>query len=111
MSNERYETGKAPLVVFEECAGDLVVRGWAENAVVVKGAHAAEEAEDSLGVRAAGSLKVMVPFQSRLVLRSIAGDVIIKSVDGEVEVGEAMGDANLKMVGAVVAGTVHGDAG
>lgn len=109
MAKERYETGKAPELAFAECSGDVVIRGWVEPAVMVKGDHQLVEADDTLSISARGSVKVWVPVQARLSLASVAGDVAVKGVEGPIQVGEVMGDLACKGLGEALIGSVHGD--
>lgn len=109
MAKERYETGKAPELTFAECAGDIVIRGWAEPAVMIQGQHDVQEAEGALVVSASGSLKAWAPAKARVHVKSVSGDVIIKGIDGAVRGAETMGDLVLKSVGDVQIGVVHGD--
>lgn len=109
MTKARYETGKAPTVTIADCAGDLVVKGWLQNAVQVKGEHAADEGADAFTLRSNGSLTLWVPVRATLLLQSISGDAIIKGVEGSVKATQVMGDLALKNLGNVEIATVHGD--
>lgn len=109
MSKERFETGKAPNVTVAECLGDVVVKGWLENAVLVKGQYEAVAENDAVTIRSAGSITLTVPVKSQLNLHSISGDAIIKGVEGNAQVGQVMGDLGLKGVPSMKIGAVHGD--
>lgn len=109
MSKERYELGKAPHVIVAECAGDLVIRGWGESAVLVKGTHESSEEEGSLKLRAQGSLQLRVPAGTILSAKAVHGDLLVKGVEGELDLEEVVGDLVLKNVGETTVGTVHGD--
>lgn len=109
MSNKRYELGKAPHIFVAECTGDLVVRGWGDSAVLVKGAHDGSEEEGMLKLRAQGSLQLRVPAGSTLSVKTVHGDLLVKGVEGELHLPQVVGDLALKSVGAVDVGTVHGD--
>lgn len=109
MTKARYETGKAPVVTIAECAGDLVVKGWLQNAVQVKGEHTAEEGVEALTLRANGSLTLWVPVQASLALQSISGDAMMKGIEGGIKAAQVMGDLALKNLGIAQVATVHGD--
>lgn len=109
MSKERYELGKAPHIIVAECAGDLVVRGWGDSAVLVKGTHESSEEEGWLQLRTHGSLQLRVPAGAILSVKEVHGDLLIKGVEGELDLPEVGGDLVLKNVGEVSVGTVHGD--
>jgi len=109
MSKERYETGKAPRIMLEECAGSVVVKGWGENAVVVKGEHESGEGEELVTLRAHGPLQLRVPAGATLAAATLHGDLIVKGVAGELELAEVIGDLVLKNVGAVNVASAHAD--
>lgn len=109
MSRERYETGKAPRIMLEECAGSVVVKGWGENAVAVKGEHESSAGEEKLTLRAHGSLQVRVPAGATVVATTVHGDLIVKGVEGALELAEVMGDLVAKNVGEISIATAHAD--
>ena len=109
MAKERYETGKTPELTFTECAGDIVIRGWMEPAVMIKGQHDAQEAAEALVVSATGSLKVWAPANAQVRLKSVSGDVVIKGITGAVQGSEISGDLVVKSGGDVQVGVLHGD--
>lgn len=109
MTNARYETGKAPAVTIADCAGDLIIKGWLQNAVQVRGEHTGEEGPEALTLNAGGSLTLWVPVRTALVLQSIAGDAMIKGVEGGVQVVQVMGDLAIKNLASAQVTTIHGD--
>ena len=109
MTKERYETGKAPRVTVAECAGDLVIKGWQENAVLIKGEHSAEMPGDDVTIRSSGSMTISLPAQSELMLQSVSGDAVIRGVEGSVQIGDVMGDLALKNLHGVKITNVYGD--
>lgn len=109
MAKERYETGKAPSVKVAECAGDVIVRSWLENAVTVKGQHQADVIDEQVTIRSTGSIALTVPAQSHVTLDSVSGDAVVKSVDGALRIGQIMGDLGLKNLSSVHLTTAYGD--
>ncbi|HZD11407.1 MAG TPA: DUF4097 family beta strand repeat-containing protein [Candidatus Binatia bacterium] len=109
MAKERYETGKAPLVTVAECAGDVVVKGSLDNAVQIKGQHEADVNGDEITVRSNGSMTLMVPTQSQIVLQTVAGDAVVKGVEGSTRIEQVMGDLGLKGLGSIKIASVYGD--
>lgn len=109
MTKERYETSKAPTVTVVECAGDVVVRGWSENAVLVKGSHQAEASADEISIRSTGSMSITLPSRSHLALQSISGDAILKGLDSPSKVESVKGDLALKNLASLKIQAVYGD--
>ena len=109
MTKERYETGKAPRVTVAECAGDVVIKGWQENAVLVKGEHQAEVVGDEVTLRSTGSITISLPVQSELNLKNVSGDAIIRGMEGNAQIGDVMGDLALKNLGGIKIKSVYGD--
>lgn len=109
MSKERYETGKAPSVTVAECAGDIVVKGWSENAVFVKGPHQAQTGDDDITIRCPGSMSIAMPSQGHLVLESISGDAVLKGLESPVRIEQVMGDLALKNLASLKIQAVYGD--
>jgi len=109
-AKDRYETGKAPHVHVEEVAGSLVIKGWEESAVAVKGNHLVTETEKGLTLSSDSSLVVAVPVASTLTLKHVAGSVKIGGVSGDVDVQQVMGDAALRTLGGdLQVAAVYGD--
>ncbi len=109
MSKERYETGKAPSVTVAECAGDIVVKGWSENAVFVKGPHQAQTNDDGIKIRSTGSMSLAMPSQGQLVLQSISGDAVLRALDSPAKIEQVMGDLALKNLASLKIQAVYGD--
>ncbi len=107
MNKMRYETGKAPNVLIEECSGDLVVKSWSEAAVLVKGEHEAKQLEDGLNLTSQSSIIVMVPEQANLSIGTAASSLVVKNVGGEVNLEEAMGDLALANLGPTTVQSAH----
>lgn len=110
MNQERIEVGKAPLIMINECHGDLVVRSWAETAVLIKGDdYEANETDTGLSLSGQNSLRLTIPAQSSLVVQTVHGDLIVKKVQGSISLQNISGDAQLISVGAVKIGAIHAD--
>jgi carbon monoxide dehydrogenase subunit G len=110
MSQERIEVGKMPHIEISECHGDLVVRSWAETAVLIKGDDCEiNETETGLSITIQGSAKLTIPTASSLTIGTVHGDFTIKKLDNNVSLQSVMGDAALRQVASAKIGTVHGD--
>jgi DUF4097 and DUF4098 domain-containing protein YvlB/ElaB/YqjD/DUF883 family membrane-anchored ribosome-binding protein len=110
MSQERFEVGKQPHIEITECMGDLVVRSWAETAVLIKGEeYNTGETESGLTLASQGSLRLTVPEASSLSIQTVHGDVEIKRVEGTVSLQTAYADAAIRGAGSLKMGTIHND--
>lgn len=110
MSQERFEVGKQPHIEIAECMGDLVVRSWAETAVLIKGdQYETSETESGLSITSQGNIKLTVPEVSSLSIQSVHGDVEIKRIEGSVSLQTAYADAAIRGAASLKIGTVHND--
>ncbi len=111
MSEERFETGKAPHVVVEKCSGALTVGSWPGTAVLASGSDFSgeETAVDQLIFSSAADLTLTVPEKASLAVKECDGPVTIKHVDGIIGVGAVSGAVTLNDVGSVKIKTVGGD--
>lgn len=109
MSKERFETGPEVQVSIEQLGGDLVVRGWGETAVLVKGGQFdAQESKGELSIHSRDSVTINVPHRASVSLLT-HGRAIIKNFDGDLAVREAMGDLIIKGLHNVTIQVVHGN--
>jgi hypothetical protein len=109
MANERYKTGKAPVINIR-CKRDLRVRGWDEAAVMVKGqAYTTEESEKGLSIDSDSDLSIMVPVASMVHIETSSADLAIKNLEGDLSIGDVSGDAALINLAAVSVDKVSGD--
>ncbi|MCP4426624.1 MAG: hypothetical protein GY803_19190 [Chloroflexi bacterium] len=110
MSKERIEVGKQPLIIITECSGDLIVRSWAETAVLIKGDECqTTETDAGLTLSSHGDIKLMVPLASSLVVENAQGNAAIKKIEGSVSLQNVAGDTQLTQTGAAKIGSVYGD--
>lgn len=110
MTQERFETGKTPQVSVAACNGDLVVKSWADSAVLVKGdQYEANQTEAALSIVSRDKLQLWLPTGATLAVEQTKGDLVIKHVVGDLSIGEVEGDVVLVGLGQVKIQTVHGD--
>ncbi len=115
MSEQRFETGKAPHVVVERCDGALAVGSWTGAAVLAQGAEFSgeETAVDQITLSAADGLTLTVPEKASLTIKTCGGPLTIKHVDGIIGIGAVGGAVTLNDVGSVkikaVGGDLHGE--
>ncbi len=108
MSEQRFETGKAPHVVVNECGGALVIGSWKGTAVLAQSPELTADTPgpDQLHLASSGDLTLTVPEKASLTIKSCTGPLTIKHVDGFVNVGTAVQSVTLNDVGSAKIGTV-----
>ena len=109
MTEKRIETDKSPLVEVTECLGDLVVRPWMEMAVKAIGDYQFEKSEGGLLFQATDDLILHVPEGTSLKIGTVAGDLVIKTINGNLSVEETKGDAVLSNIGSAKIKRVYSD--
>lgn len=111
MNNQKlYTQDSAPHVTVTECAGNLIVRSWAETAVSARG-DAVEITEDgnSYTVSSHAALELRVPEKTQLTITQAGQDVVVKFVSGSVTIGEAHQDVILSGIRTAKIETIHND--
>ena len=109
MGKGRIETGKAPQIFVGACDGDLVIRGGAEPALLVRGEYTAEEKAGGYHLTGRGDLRLVVPSGATVSVEEVSGNLIIKGLAGAAEIGRVYGDAALSETGPARFEAVHGD--
>ena len=109
MGKGRLETGKAPQIFVGACDGDLVIRGGAEPALLVRGEYTAEEKAGAYHLTGRGDLRLVVPSGATVSVEEVSGKLIVKGVAGACQVGRVYGDAVLTVGGPTHIDAVHGD--
>lgn len=109
MTKETFQTGRTPQIEIGAVAGDLVIRPWMSLDVEARGAFVQEGKDGALHFEAEGDLVLKVPEQASIRVRRVSGDLVIKSVSGEVDINEVHGDAVFSNLGQVTVRQIHGD--
>lgn len=127
MAKSQYELGKNPVIELELCGGNLTVKGMPESTLVVKGEAAITETELGVQIVTQDDLRLQVPENASLQIGQIRGNLVMKSLTGEISIDSIQGDAvlagventNIKQIngdlvakgstGSLVLGEVHGD--
>ncbi len=109
MGKEIFQVGKAPRLVVTDCAGDLVVRPWMDLDVKAKGEYTVEQMEGQLTFESTGDLTLHVPEGASILVEMGRGDVVIRSITGDVGVNKVMGDLVLGNLFSAKVGHVAGD--
>lgn len=109
MSNMNYETGKAPHIHILTARGDVSVRAWQESRTAVSGNAEVEEVEGGLRMTAKGSLSIRLPEAAALTIDQASGDMSLRGLQGDLQLGDFSGDLVIKNAGRVSLRKVSGD--
>ncbi len=109
MGEKRIPVGKSPQLTLV-CRGDMIVRGWAEPDVLLKGEEfQITDRDKSLSIESNGELKLFAPPEASLVVSEVSGDLLIKNIAGDIIVHDVKGNLALRNLASVTVGTVFGD--
>lgn len=109
MSKERMKTDESPSILIDDCDGDLIIRGWAEAALEVKGDYLIEASDKGYRLVGKGALRLYVPGEASVIVDRVGGDLAIRHLMGSSALHYVQGDAALSQTGDVELGIVHGD--
>ncbi len=109
MSKEQLKTGDSPFVRVPSCGGELIVRGWDEPMLRVKGEDEIVEDQKGYTITAGGHLTIYVPVGATLSVGEVAGDLAVKRLEGAAVYASVRGDVVLVSVGDTELGYVRGD--
>ncbi len=109
MAQERIETGKSPRLHIT-CHGDLLIKGWAEPALLLNGdGYSVEEQEKGLAIESHGDLKLYVPANAEINVPENQGDLAAKNFGGLFLIHHVAGDLTVNNLGPVTVDTASGD--
>ncbi len=112
MPEKRIETDEAPHIHIPSCQGALTITGWPGTAVIAKGEAYTDEAPqmDRLTFTSDDDLTLNVPAQSRITVDTAVGPLVIKHVNGDLQIESAANRVTLNDVGAVQLKSAGADA-
>ncbi|MGL4650941.1 MAG: hypothetical protein ACRC1H_16150, partial [Caldilineaceae bacterium] len=102
----------SPEIVIHHAEGDLVVRGWNQNELLIRADDNEMELvqhEGGAALKLEGDAQVTVPANSRLMIHTVEGDLQVASVMGAVHVRDVQGDLNVRDCGPLRIESVQGD--
>jgi hypothetical protein len=112
MSNRTLSTGPRPRIVLEAVAGDLSIVGWGGEELSVRG----DEDElrltqdgDRVVLSSTGDMSLRVPHQASLVIQTVGGDMALRGLDGDLEIGQVGGDVSIRDISSASIGAIHAD--
>ncbi len=107
---QEFDLGKAPQIFVTLCAGELLVKGWDNTAVLVKEDDVkVKEGEEGLTISSNGRIQLRLPEYANLTVETVHGDAIIKNLQGSISLKTVNGDAIFVNVEQAALETVHGD--
>lgn len=109
MTKDHFKLGEAPFIEVKTCGGDLIVRGWAEQGVQIRGDYLVQETEKGIQIESTGSLRLDVPRDTLLSIDRVKGNLNIKQFTGSVSCEYTHGDALFSQTSDAKLGIVHGD--
>lgn len=109
MSKDQFKTGDSPFIRIESCSGDLVVRGWAEPALQIKGTYKMDDSEKGYVITSDDSLHLYVPRDATVSGGRIGGSLVVRQFTGTGMYDYVHGDADLRQSGDHTFEIVHGD--
>jgi hypothetical protein len=113
MEKQFVPTSASPTVIVDQVDGDLKLKGWDEQQVVVKNSSAEdihlEQRGDEVSIRCTAGCSVRVPREASVQIKSVHGRTDIKGLDGALAVERVDGDMELRSVGPAAVQTVNGN--
>lgn len=113
MSQKMVSTGPTPLVEIDAVQGDLQVKGWERQEVLVKTSPGddplVEMQADVLHITCHGDCLVHVPEEARVQVHSVNGNARFKMLEDALKIDLVSGSLELRDVGGARVGKVYGD--
>jgi len=113
MDNVVLELTPESVIHIEGVGGDLRVTGWEQPGFVAESDEdnslRVHKQDDGFHLRASADVAIRLPRQAQLVIGSVGGDAILKSLDTSLTIERVGGDLVVRKAGAVTAGKVGGD--
>lgn len=110
MQKYHIETSQNPEIVIDEITGDLILKGHSDFEVLVK-TSAPTETElvrngDQVTLSCPTSCTVYLPHHATVRIENIGGNANIKSLDGQIFIGNIGGELGLRDVGKANASNI-----
>ena len=113
MNRVNLETTDTPEIIIDNIEGSLRIKGW--DYPKFQGDSDKDDAWDVnhdgnvIRLSCSSGCLMRVPEQSKITVGSVAKELIIKSIIGEIEVDEIGSQVNLKNVGKISINTINGN--
>lgn len=112
MSQQTIATSAAPEVIVEQVHGNLQVKGWDRDELVIKANPddlTLAEHDDVITLSCRGDCVIRLPEGASLRVASVDGEARFKLLEDQLTVGEVRGSLVLRNVAETHVETVHGE--
>jgi F0F1-type ATP synthase membrane subunit b/b' len=110
MVKKNLELGESHHIVVEQVGGDLHVKGWKRNEVLLKtsceGDVKLEQSGDKVLIDCPEDCILYAPHGAIFEVNQVGKDAVFKSLDGALQINQVGSDLNLRDVGMVEAQTI-----
>lgn len=113
MERLTFNTSDTPQITITRVRGSLRVKGWDRPEVRIDAdspnSLEASQEGDTLRLDCAAGGLLRLPMASSIFVKSVSGDAIFKSTEGQIEIYEAKANLILKVVGPTTVERVNGN--
>jgi hypothetical protein len=113
MARYMLATTSDPFVIIEALGGNLDLKGWDADEVLLKGPESGnpllEGDQQSVRIRCDGDALVRVPHNARLRVQTVQGGARIKMLEAPLSIETVHGSLELRDVAQAQVGRVHGN--
>ena len=98
------------MVAVRYCAGDLVLKGWDESAIMVKGDDfELKEEDDIVHIESTSNVKIFLPHQATASISEASGNATCRGIHGDLNFDSVKGNLTVKDAGPIHVGEVFGN--
>jgi hypothetical protein len=112
MEKRLITAGKNPKIILD-VKGDLKLRGWGEQEVVVQCSSeqdpTLQQDDDEIKIACRDNCSVQVPYAASLRVENVSGNAVFKSLEEEMTLEQVSGNLTLRSIGPVTIARVRGN--
>ena len=111
MGSQQFLTSETPEIVINRARGELVIRGWHRNEILVRcdqSGHV-QQIENGFAFTFEDDATIQLPLGTTLRIGEVDGDLALASVMGSINIGKVRGSADVREVGPLRIEGVDGD--
>ena len=104
--------GKTPRVKIGVIGGDLSVVGWDGEDILIKADEedvTVNRNENEVLLSSTDDVSLRIPRDTSLSIETVAGDMALRGVMGNIQISEVTSDLSIRDVGSVSIDTIHSD--
>lgn len=107
------DTTLSPIIIIDKVEGNLRIKGWDRAEIKADSTkqdtlHVEKENND-VRINCKSGVILRVPLDSSLQIGEVHGELMLKSLENDLEINIVHGQILGKSIGAITAGTVHGN--